>query len=306
MTCSFGDGTGMTTTDGPTSRIYFSQRLRLHYLDWGNHEAPPLILQHGGRDHCRNWDWVARALRDQWHVIAPDLRGHGDSQWAQDGNYTMAGFIYDLAQLIHQQRLTPVTIIAHSLGAAIALRYAGLYPDAVRRLVAIEGLGLPQKILKARFEKSIAERMQLWIDEMRGLAARTPRRYASIEDAWKRMQEENRHLSPEQARHLTEHGVNQNEDGTYSWKFDNYVRAWRPYDMTAAETQELWSRITCPTLLIHGTESWATDPREDGRARFFKNARIEGFERAGHWVHHDRLNDFLALARDFLGPPGTA
>src|ERR1043166_9194487 len=73
------------TSPGPTSRIFFSQRLRLHYVDWGNAEAPPLLLVHGGRDHCRNWDWLAERLGRDWHIIAPDLRGHGDSQWSQDG-----------------------------------------------------------------------------------------------------------------------------------------------------------------------------------------------------------------------------
>src|SRR5262245_36986042 len=66
---------------GPTSHWYVSQRLRLHYVDWGNESAPPLLLVHGGRDHCRNWDWVARELREEYHILAPDLRGHGDSQW---------------------------------------------------------------------------------------------------------------------------------------------------------------------------------------------------------------------------------
>ena len=70
---------------GPTSRVYFSQRLRLHYVDWGNGGKPPLILLHGGQDHCRNWDWVAQRLRHEWHIIAPDLRGHGDSQWSATG-----------------------------------------------------------------------------------------------------------------------------------------------------------------------------------------------------------------------------
>ena len=78
---------------GPTSRIYFSQRLRLHYVDWGNPSAPPLLLLHGGRDHCRNWDWVAGELRHRWHVLAPDLRGHGDSQWSPDGHYATAGYV---------------------------------------------------------------------------------------------------------------------------------------------------------------------------------------------------------------------
>lgn len=287
-------------TPGPTSRIYFSQRLRLHYVDWGNPGAPPLLLVHGGRDHCRNWDWVASRLRRDWHVIAPDLRGHGDSQWSPDGNYSMAGYVYDLAQLIHQQHLAPVTIVAHSLGGNISLRYTGIYPQNVRKLVAIEGLGPSPRLQAERAAKPMSVRMREWIEEQRGLAARLPRRYATIEDAFKRMQEENKHLSPEQARHLTQHGVNQNEDGTYSWKFDNYVRAWPPYDMTDTQIEELWGNISCPTLLIYGKESWASNPQEDGRIRHFRNARVISFDRAGHWVHHDRLDDFVDTLRDFL------
>jgi pimeloyl-ACP methyl ester carboxylesterase len=288
------------STPGPTSRIYFSQRLRLHYVDWGNPEAPPLVLVHGGRDHCRNWDWVAEELRNDWHIIAPDLRGHGDSGWSQDGTYMMAGYVYDLAQLIHQQKLAPVTLIGHSLGGNIVLRYAGLYPENVARLLAIEGLGPSPKMVAERFATGFAQRMRDWIDEQRQLSGRLPRRYASIEEAYKRMQGENKHLSPEQARHLTQHGVNQNEDGTYSWKFDNYVRSWPPYDMTIADVEALWARIACPTLLVYGKESWASNPVDDGRIKHFSNAEVVSFERAGHWVHHDKLAEFMALTRRFL------
>ena len=290
----------MLDSSGPTSRIFFSQRLRLHYVDWGNPSGPPLLLVHGGRDHCRNWDWVANALRHDWHVLAPDLRGHGDSQWSPDGNYTIAGYVYDLAQLIHQQELSPVTIVAHSLGGMIALRYTGIYPDCVRRLVVVEGLGASPRRLAERSKRGIAERMQDWIAEQRAFSGRLPRRYASIEDAFKRMLEANGHLSPEQARHLTQYGVNQNEDGTYSWKFDNYVRAWPPYDMTVADVASLWQRISCPTLLVYGKESWASNPSDDGRAELFRHARVESFDGAGHWVHHDRLDAFVEMAREFL------
>ena len=285
---------------GPTSRIFFSQRLRLHYVDWGNQDAPPLILVHGGRDHCRNWDWVAAALRKDWHIIAPDLRGHGDSAWTSDGQYSMAAYVYDLAQLIHQQGLAPVSIVAHSLGGNISLRYAGVYPEKIRRLVAIEGLGPSPRVLGERATKGIAERTRTWIEEQRGISARLIRRYPTIEDAFRRMQEENKHLSPEQARHLTQHGVNQNEDGTYSWKFDNYLRSWPPYEMTTEEVEQLWAAITCPTLLVYGKESWASNPDTDGRLRHFRNARVAMFERAGHWVHHDRLEGFLEEVRSFL------
>jgi pimeloyl-ACP methyl ester carboxylesterase len=269
-------------------------------VDWGNAGAPPLILLHGGRDHCRNWDWVAEALRDDWRVIAPDLRGHGDSAFAPSGGYTMAAYVYDLAQLIHQQRLAPVTIVAHSLGGNIALRYTGLYPETVRKLVAIEGLGPSPRMLAERAKRPVAERLRAWIDEQRALAARAPRKYGSIEDALARMREENPRLSPEQARHLTLHGVSQNEDGTYSWKFDNYVRSMPPGDVTPEEMQELWSRISCPTLLVYGRESWASNPAEDGRLRHFSNARVWSVEGAGHWVHHDRLDAFLDEVRGFI------
>ena len=285
---------------GPTSRIYFSQRLRLHYVDWGNPEAPPLLLVHGGQDHCRNWDWVAAQLRKDWHVIAPDLRGHGNSEWSADGSYPMTNYVYDLAQLIHQQELAPVTIVAHSMGGNIALRYTGIHPENVRKLVAIEGLGPSPKMLAERGQLAIHERLAKWIQDTRALAGRLPRRYHSIEDAFARMQAENTHLSPEQARHLTHHGVNQNEDGTYSWKFDNYVRVWQAYDIQQSELHQLWGRVTCPTLLVYGKESWASNPEQDGRIQHFNTAKVVTFEKAGHWVHHDRLDDFLALMRDFL------
>ena len=290
----------MSQPAGPTSQFYISQRLRLHYVDWGNEAAPPLLLIHGGRDHCRNWDWVAEALRDRYHIIAPDLRGHGDSQWMVGGTYELSDYVYDIAQLIHQKKLAPLTIVAHSLGGNIALRYAGLYPETVLKVVAIEGLGPSPKMVEERLAKPVDERLRDWIDELRGLSARLPRRYASIEEAWKRMQSENPHLSPERARHLTIHGVNQNEDGTYSWKFDNYVRVFSTAAFNPDALASLWRRIACPTLLVRGTESWASDPEKDGRAAHFPNARVVNVEGAGHWVHHDRLDVFLKLLDEFL------
>ena len=285
---------------GPTSHSYVSQRLKLHYDDWGNPDAPPLLLLHGGRDHSRNWDWTARALQKDWHIIAPDWRGHGDSQWSADGEYKMLTYIYDLAQLIHQQKLAPVTIIAHSMGGNIALRYAGLYPDHVRKVVAIEGLGPSPKMLAERHAADFAQRTRDWVDKKRAAAARTPRRYASVEDCLKRMRDENKHLSEEQARHLTIHGVNQNEDGTYGWKFDPYLNIWGDSDMTQEQVETLWSRITAPALLLYGANSWASNPETDGRLRHFNTARVAVYENAGHWLHHDQFDRFITDMNAFL------
>lgn len=286
--------------EGPTSHVYFSQRLRLHYVDWGNNDAPPMLLVHGGRDHCRNWDWVAQELRKDYHIIAPDLRGHGDSQWMIGGSYNQVDYVYDIAQLLHQTKMTPVTIIGHSLGGSISVNYTGLYPETVGKLVSIEGMGPPPAMIKERLNQPTAKRITDWIDDLRKIAGRQPRRYLSQEEAFQRMQAENPHLSEARARHLTIHGVNQNEDGTYSWKFDNYIRAFPPVGIPFDEMYKIYGQITCPTLLIRGTESWASDPEKDGRADHFQNAQVANIEKAGHWVHHDQLDEFMSITRTFL------
>ncbi len=286
---------------GPTSHLYFSQRLRLHYVDWGNEGAPDLLLIHGGRDHCRNWDWVAERLRDRFHIIAPDLRGHGDSEWANGSSYNDVNYIYDIAQLVLQKKMAPVTILAHSLGGSIALLYSGIFPETVKKVVAIEGLGPSPEMMKRWRDTNIEERIRGWIDSRRQGAGRVPRKYATIEDAVTRMKDENKHLNDEQARHLTVHGAVQNEDGTFSWKFDNLVRFGSgPGGLSAEDQHRIWNCVTAPVLLVRGMESWASDPIADGRAKHFKNAKLANIERAGHWAHHDQLDVFMGHVEGFL------
>ena len=285
---------------GPTSHTFVSQRLRLHYVDWGTPGAPPLLMVHGGRDHCRSWDWLAQSLADRYHIIAPDLRGHGDSQWLVGGSYVLPDYVYDLAQLVRQTNIAPVSIIGHSLGGMISLQYAGLYPQNVHKIVAIEGLGMPPKKADTERKRPIDEHLTKWVEYLRKLSGRMPHRYENIPNAVARMREANERLTAEQAHHLTIHGVNQNEDGTFSWKFDNYVRVFPPYGLSGTEQQAMWSRITCPTLLLRGTESWDSNPENDGRAKHFKNATTIDVKNAGHWVHHDKLEQLLAHLDGFL------
>ena len=285
---------------GPTSNIFISQRLRLHYADWGNAGAPVLILQHGGRDHCRSWDWVAQQLRHDWHVIAPDLRGHGDSAWSPEGNYTPDAFVYDFAQLVHTLGQDQVTIVAHSLGGNIATRFTGLYPEKVRKFANIEGLGPTTRLLAERDATPLPNRLREWIEKKRGAAGRMPRRYPSLEAAYTRMKEENSFLSDEQARHLTIHGASRNEDGTWSWKFDNYLNVWPPSDIPQTEVEALWAAITCPMLLFYGGKSFAVNPKKDGRITHFNTAKVIEYADAGHWLHHDEFERFMSDLTAFL------
>jgi len=285
---------------GPTSQTFISQRLRFNYEDWGNEGKPPLVLVHGGRDHARSWDWTAQALRDDYHVVAMDHRGHGDSDWVSDGNYRANDMVYDLAQLIHQLGAGPVTIVSHSMGGNVALRYAGVFPDMVKKIVAIEGLGLsPERQAEMR-ATPYPERFAEWIGKKRAASGRIPRKYESIEAAFARMIEENSYLTEEQARHLTIHGVNRNEDGTYSWKFDPHLNVWGVEDIADEFLQQIWVAITAPTLLLYGADSWASNPDKDGRIKYFNNAEVIEFEQAGHWLHHDQFDRFMQVLKDFL------
>ena len=290
----------MTLHAGPTSQTFISQRLRLNYVDWGNRDAPPLVLVHGGRDHARSWDWVAEELREDWHVVAFDHRGHGDPDWVSDGNYNVQDMVYDLAQLVHQLGDDEVTIVSHSMGGNVALRYAGTFPDKVRKIVAIEGLGPSPKRQEEMRADPYPQRMAEWIEKKRAAAARTPRKYESIEAAFARMIEENSYLTEAQARHLTLHGVTRNEDGTYSWKFDPHLNVWHVEDVADEFLHQTWAAITAPTLLLYGADSWASNPQGDGRLEHFENAKVIEFENAGHWLHHDQFDRFMQTLRDFL------
>ena len=284
----------------PTSNQYISARLKLHYVEWRNEGAPVLLLIHGRMDHCRSWDWVARQLAPRFHIIAPDLRGHGDSDWAIGNAYSMYDYVYDLMELVDQLKLEKLSIIAHSLGGGIATKYAGVCPAKVSQLVSIEGLGSAPAMLAKEAAMSTAEQMQSLAKQFQRLATKPLREFATEETAIVRMQQANGHLSEERARHLALCGIRKNQAGKFCWKYDPYVGVHPSFDMSAKDSRELWSNIVCPLLLVWGQESWASDPVEDGRIKFFQNAQAVNIPGAGHWVHHDQFELFMEVVNKFL------
>ncbi len=271
--------------------------LRLHYADWGNDAAPPLILIHGGRDHCRSFDRIARALEPHFHVLAPDLRGHGDSEWTKGGSYALPEYVYDLTRLVRLTGAKEVTLIGHSMGGMVGMAYAGTFPDTVSRLIVLDGVVVAPTAQKAPAH----ERMAKWIAQLDTLDARAPRSYGTIADAAAQMTAHNTRLTPDLALHLATHGVRQNGDGTYGWKFDPCQRVMAPHRLWPDDYLALWSRITCPTLLVGAGESFLGDPTANGAVNHFQQARAETIAGAGHWLHHDKPDEVLGLIRSFLG-----
>ena len=293
-------GRHLTNSQWPHDRanqhFYESQRLRLSYWAWGHEDAQPLILLHGGRDHARSWDDIAEAFAADHYVVAPDLRGHGESAWSPGSEYPTSQYAVDLLTLVERFD-RPVRMICHSFGGQITFIAAGTYPGRFASIVAIEGRvpGLfeePQPMNPERFRE--------YVERRRSLETRQVRRYPDLESAVRRVQEMNPRLSPEQARHIAVHAVRGDGD-EFIWKFDNWSRPGvRRDEFTMAEMRSFLGAIACPVLFLVGSEAGAKRGMERW-AEGFADVRTLVVEGAGHWVHHDAPERVIALAREHFG-----
>jgi len=288
----------------PWQHFYQSQRLRLSYWVWGSAEKPPLIFVHGFRDHSRSWDRYAEAFLDDYRVITPDLRGHGDSEWAKGASYGLVDFVPDLVSLIDLVG-GRASVVAHSLGGSATLIAAGAYPDRFERIVCIEGAGAMMHEPSAK--TVTAEWLHKWVDRARGNERREPRVYPTFERCVERVMEANKRLSRPLAEHLARWAARP-IDGGYVWKYDPMALNRPATEIRHSEIADVWARIECPVLHLIGAESALGRGLFHGEpvASFFKDARTETLADANHWVHHDQFDRTLELMRDFLLPaPAT-
>ncbi|GAB3113103.1 alpha/beta hydrolase [Aestuariicella hydrocarbonica] len=287
--------------DEPTACQWSSQGLRLNYLDWGNAQAPLLLLLHGNGDHARSWDATAQRLRNHWHVITPDWRGHGDSQWSPDGAYFTSYFVMELADLMEHLNAQAASIVAHSFGGVVALRYAAMFPERVQQLVIVDGHGPSADARQRWAEEGDVARTRNWIEKRRLIAARPTRVLPSLEHAAKRFMQDNKRLSHANAERLAQHAVKA-VNGGFAWKRDPLTRVFAPEDFTQ-ETGEVWRHVTAPTLFLYAEDSWKFTPAVRQLEAHFAKAQGFVFESAGHWLHHDQFDQFIGVVTDFLSPP---
>ena len=289
----------------PWQHFYQAQRLRLAYWVWGSAEKPPLIFVHGFRDHSRSWERYIEPFVEHYRIIAPDLRGHGDSEWAKGAYYGILDFVPDLISLIDLVG-GKATVVAHSLGGSATLVAAGAYPDRFERIISIEGAGAMMQDPNAHIVTP--EWIRKWADRSRGNEAREQRVYPTFEGCIERVMEANKALSREQAEHLARWAARP-IDGGYVWKFDPWILTRPASDIRRDEITAFWENVTCPVLHLIGEKSRVRRDvfRDKPLASYFQDSTQVVVPGADHWVHHDSYDRTLELMREFLlpAPPMT-
>ncbi|WP_109481632.1 alpha/beta hydrolase [Paraburkholderia sp. C35] len=279
--------------------------VRLHVRRWGNPDAPMLFMLHGWMDVAASFQFVVDALAGDWQVIAPDARGFGLSDWpvAQHGggHYWFQEYLADLEALLdHYAPTGEVNLVGHSMGANIVCLYAGVRPERVRRVVDLEGFGLPPS--KAA---QLPRRIATWLDELR--EPPTLRPYARLDDVAARLIKTNARLAPQRAQFLAQHWSKPDGEGGYMLLADPAHKMRGPLLYRLDEVMAVWANVRAPVLHVEAAASptlamlAGTIPLDEFKARFkaFADWREEIIEDAGHMVHHDQPERVAALIEAF-------
>src|SRR6185312_6060394 len=158
---------GLTCAQTPRYEDRFIEvnGIRLHYLDWGSPDKPPFIMLHGISRVAHQFDHLAPAFATDYHVIAIDMRGHGDSAWSPEGAYLVEDYAKDLAAFVAQLNLRNIVLLGNSTGGRVVQVYAGTHPERVAKLV-VEDVG-PERTneIASGFARRVQQDENGWASE---------------------------------------------------------------------------------------------------------------------------------------------
>ncbi len=291
------------------SRFFDLRGQRYHAHVWGDASlastsAPPLVLVHGWMDVGASFQFVVDALAaDRW-VVAPDWRGYGRTEGPPTDSYWFPDYLGDLDALLDALSPdVPVDLAGHSMGGNVVMSYAGVRPQRIRRLVNLEGFGLPRSE-----PDNAAKRMRHWLDELK--APQSLRPYASVQAVAERLRQNNPRLTPERAAWLAPHWSEQRSDGLWHVRGDPAHKRTNPQLYRVDEILAGWRRIEAPLLVVEGDSTdpgkwWGTRYTLDEfhqRLQVVPHAERVVLADAGHMLHHDQPQALAALLDRFLAP----
>jgi len=266
----------------PADRFVTVNGLRIHVVDWGNPGAPPLILIHGLDRVARTFDHLASHFTSRFHVIAVDMRGHGDSDWDAAGRYLVEDHASDLEGLVRQLGLRNITVWGNSTGGRVAQVFAGMHPELTSRVIAEDvGPERPRQIADS-YARRVAQEDAGWTSEEE-LLAQLRKGNSGTSDAV---------LVP-----YVRYGTTRRADGRIVWKRDpKLVNGFVPTD--------LWRfvrEIKAPTLYVLGGRSTIVPAAtQDELKKTLPKVQIVTMPGLGHYPSDEKPAEFLAIIDEFL------
>jgi len=284
------------------------RNLQYHVQIWGE-PAPgktPLVMVHGWMDVAASYQFVVDAFSQDHYVIAPDWRGYGKTPSGGADNFWFPDYLADLDFLLdHYAPATPVNLVGHSMGGNIVMLYAGVRPERIRRLVNLEGFGMP-----ATKPSQAPGRYAKWMDELKSLhkGEMALRSYDMVSGVAQRLRKTNPRLTEDKAEWLARHWAAEGIDGSWSILGDPAHKITNANLYMVDEVLELYQRISMPLLAVEASDNsldmwWNgkyTLPEYHERLKSVPQVEIARIEDAGHMMHHDQPAALAALIERFI------
>ena len=263
-------------------------QLRFRYLDWGTKGLRPILFLHGGALTAHTWDLCCLALRDEFHCVALDQRGHGDTDWAPDADYSIGAQREDIRGFADRLGFDRFVLVGQSMGAINGLAFAVTHPERLSALVMIDAGPEVRRRGSSRIRDFVngGEKPESLDEIIERALAFNPRR------------------DPQILRRSLMHNLRPQPDGTWSWKYDRSRFQRLDHDAHLAERRRLaddLANVTCPALVVRGAESDVFHQDDAERlAKNFPDGRQVTIAQAGHTVQGDNPKDLVAALREFL------
>ena len=267
------------------------QGVPLHYVEWGQHGAPSLVLLHGFQSNAHTWDTFSAAMAEKYHVLALDQRGHGDTGWAPGGDYAPASFLQDIVGFIDALQLAPTVLVGHSMGGRHAAMIAADHPDRVRKLVIVDTPAeLPpqmQAMLTQQPDTDAPPTVEVF-ETFEEVIANGIAQYP---------------LTPEaELRHANYHNLYRGSDGKWRWRWDPMLLVSRRRNRSLqGDLYAYLRRVSCPTLLLRGVSSpLLTAEVAQKMLEALPHGRLVEIPAAAHTVNADNAAEFERVTAAFL------
>lgn len=292
----------------PRSEFVSIRNLSYHVQIWGQ-PAPdktPLVMVHGWMDVAASYQFVVDALRQDHYVIAPDWRGYGKTTGAPTDNYWFPDYLADLDFLLdHYAPHQPVNLVGHSMGGNVVMLYGGVRPERIRRLVNLEGFGLP-----ATTPSEAPGRYASWMDELKKLhrGEMDLKAYDSADGVARRLMKTNPRLGQDKADWLARHWAAENAAGQWAIQGDPAHKLTNAQLFRLEEVMALYRGLTMPVLAVEASDNsldmwWRgkfTLAEYHERLKAVPNVEIARIDDAGHMMHHDQPDVLAALIERFI------